>query len=364
MGKKGSLALLVCFLCLVSSAWAGIDISQNHLDFGELMSGAEGQKTLRITSDSADPVKIKAELSSPLQGIVSIQPEHNLFVQKGAPLELKINALSSDAEGKLHLFFEKVERGAITSFGSNFVSLGVSVSQTVQERRSLSIDKIILFEAEEGNPPVLAVSIANKGNTAEELSIFALAAGEEYSARLFIPALYGGTENLILPFDLEIGEYPLKLVVSSSSFSTEKELPLIIIPKGASVKKVSLPAVFSEVKDGRVYVSSILDNKAGPLPVKIRQELYDGEILAAKSEHEQILFAGENRVESSFELAGSGKYLIRTTAYYGNTYTDTYENSFALTGAGEEIPLAASLWVILFSLAVLVLVILKKKKWK
>ncbi|MFH1682676.1 MAG: hypothetical protein ABIA37_02665, partial [Candidatus Woesearchaeota archaeon] len=364
MRKKGVLTILVCFLCLVSLAQAGIDLSETQIDFNGLLIGSEGQKTLVITSDSVVPIKIKAELSDDLQGIVSIGPKHNLFVQKNVPLELKLTAQSADVNGKLYLFFEKIEQGAITSFGNNLVTLGVSVSQTEQEKKQLVLSSVTLPEIEEGGSPILSLKINNNGNAVEELVIFASVEQVEHNFSLIVPAFYQGTENIILPFILDKGEYPLRLIFSSDSFNAEKELPVVVLSAGTLTKKVDLPAVFSEVVDGKVYVTTVLNNQLSPVQVKLRQQIYDQENLLQEIESEQFLFAGENRIETEFELNGSGQYLVKTTAYYGNTYTDTYENKFEMTEAGAEIPLSASLWVTIFSLLVIFLVIMGKKKWK
>ena len=92
------------------------------------------------------------------------------------------------------------------------------------------------------------------------------------------------------------------------------------------------------------------------------QEIFLGEERIKNTKIKQFLPVGELIRNTEIARAVEGEYSVKTTIYYGDTLTDTKETRFMITAEGEEIPLAAGVWVILVAATILTLIVLKRKR--
>jgi hypothetical protein len=361
MAKRG--LWIALFVILSSFSLAAIDINQDQLDFGEIIMENQARKDLVITSDSSDLVKIKVELSDNLEDIVRISPQQNLYVSKDAPLSLQILATpvsENKVEGKIYLLFEKVVKGSLTSFGDSFLTLGVSVSGTQQDQGSFYLKDISLSDTEEGLPLDLKISFDNQKNSQTNLQVNVIAEKGEKNFDLKIPALYSGEEHIKIPSEMA-GE---SLEVELTGEGIEKKIILTpnLLP---CLKKIELIDVYSEASEGDAHLTTLAQNKGEcPIDAEIVQQIFLEEEMIKETRSKHFFPVGEPLRKTEKITAQQGEYLVRTTVYYADTFTNTQQTRFKVTEEGEKIPLAASIWVILIGATILALIIFKRKKWR
>lgn len=359
MVKRG--LWITVMIILSSFTLAAIQLDQDEISFGEVMFKNTARKDLQITSDSVDLIKIKAELSDNLESIVEIEPQYSLYVTKEAPLVLKITAtpiLKEEIQGKLYLFFEKVSKGSITSFSDSFLTLGITVAGTDQRQGSLIIKETSVGDAEKGAPLDLRISFDNQKNSQENLQVKIFTEDGEKNFDLQIPALFSGEEHIKIPPSESVS-----IELLSSDIEETKEIP--VKTKDSCLKKIELIDVYAEASDEDAYLATIAKNR-GECAVEgeIRQEFFFGGELVKEIKTKEFFPVGKVIRNMNTAEARQGEYLVRTTIYYDNTFTNTEETRFEVTAEGEEIPLAASIWVMLVATTILALIIFKKKKWR
>jgi len=162
--------ILICLAFILLTATASaitITTSSNELKFENILDYGYAERTIKITSDSTEPLLISLSATEPIREWLSFEPESS-YASLGNPAEFKIivkpvNALLGIYQGYV-IINARSGGNKLTASVATATDLKTAIMITDEEVSQVNVEEVIVKDIEAGNALKVSILLENKGN--------------------------------------------------------------------------------------------------------------------------------------------------------------------------------------------------------
>jgi hypothetical protein len=377
LGKLAVIAVILSFLCLVSTSYAiGIGISPSEINIQNVLRGGYGEATIRVTNPNEFSLLVDLTKEDLIADWMIFAPKlaDTIILTSGQIVTMAIESFTVPPESFYefrvivqppadmptgtysgYINVDTTPIGNITNpeqTGTNIVTgakLKASISITGDQILDYFVQGVSIKDTEESYPIELTVTGENRGNVRVSPIVYVdiwnrdmteIVKSVELTGSEVLPTTTETHEFSIQSDNMSIGQYWVNVTISDGNeIIYEEVLTFDLMERGSLSIKGEFVGLVKKVwaTVGEVVKIDALFKNIGELPTtaKYKGEVYLGSELTAVLESEELLVPVDETVNLTtyFTPDRPGRYVIRGAVYYDKKVTFTKEGILNVTEA-------------------------------